>query len=171
VDSTPEGALASAVCSVTPTRRRRFFWAAWWSGPPAVAPFRKPDASNGGASSPEEALAEAERVAGRALSLVPAVWARAWTRVLQGGAPFTEREKRALAELASEPRGRPERPASAASVLGVSPAATPIELLRAYRKRALETHPDRGGEASAFRAVQAAYEKLSARAKRPRPRR
>src|SRR4029079_1450360 len=46
----PMSELASAVCSITLTQRRRFFWAAWWTAAPCEAPFRKPDASNGGAT-------------------------------------------------------------------------------------------------------------------------
>src|SRR4051812_25508749 len=43
--------LTTAVCSITATQRRRFFWAAWWTGAPCHAPFRRPDAANGGARS------------------------------------------------------------------------------------------------------------------------
>jgi hypothetical protein len=37
---------------------------------------------------------------------------------------------------------------------------TPEQLKDAYRIRAQETHPDRGGDPEEFRAVQAAYERL-----------
>jgi molecular chaperone DnaJ len=53
-------------------------------------------------------------------------------------------------------------------VLGLAPGAALVELKRAYRKRALETHPDQGGDAEAFQAVQRAYEKLTAPVKRRR---
>ena len=48
-------------------------------------------------------------------------------------------------------------------VLGVSPAATTAELRRAYRKLALEHHPDRAGPASAprFAQIAEAYRMLS----------
>jgi curved DNA-binding protein CbpA len=49
------------------------------------------------------------------------------------------------------------------SVLGVERLASPEELKRAFRRRALETHPDRGGDAAEFRAVHAAYEEALAR--------
>jgi curved DNA-binding protein CbpA len=42
-------------------------------------------------------------------------------------------------------------------VLGVSAAATMEELRRAYRRRLRETHPDTGGEAIEFHAVQVAW--------------
>jgi curved DNA-binding protein CbpA len=43
-------------------------------------------------------------------------------------------------------------------VLGVTAAATMEELRRAYRRRLRETHPDTGGEAVEFHAVQVAWE-------------
>lgn len=43
-------------------------------------------------------------------------------------------------------------------VFGVGPAVSQEELRRAYRRRARETHPDTGGTAAAFQAVQTAWE-------------
>jgi hypothetical protein len=149
--------LSTAVCSITPTQRRRFFWAAWWTAAPNYAPFRKPDASNGGAQSIEEALADAQRVAGRHLTAIEPYWAHAWNRMLRGEAPPAPKTSRT-------PRARKERtplPASAWEVLGLAPTASLVEVRKAYRRRALETHPDRGGDADRFREVQRAYEKLS----------
>ena len=48
--------------------------------------------------------------------------------------------------------------ASAYEVLGVDPTAPDDELRRAFRKRLRETHPDAGGDASAFIQVQRAWE-------------
>jgi hypothetical protein len=45
-------------------------------------------------------------------------------------------------------------------VLGVSSTATHDELRRAYRKLARETHPDTGGNAARFVAVQLAWERI-----------
>jgi ferredoxin len=45
-------------------------------------------------------------------------------------------------------------------VLGVDPDAGDAAVLDAYRERVKETHPDRGGSASEFRAVQEAYERI-----------
>ena len=150
--------LSTAVCSITPTQRRRFFWAAWWTGKPTHAPFRKPDASNGGAPSLEAALAEAERVAGRHLTLIEPYWARAFNRVLRGEAPPPPPQARA-ARARLRPMLEAARP-SAWSVLGLKPGASLLEVKRAFRKRALETHPDQGGDAVQFQEAQHAYEKL-----------
>ncbi len=153
--------LASAVVSIAPTQRRRFFWAAWWTSSPRYAPFQRPDASNGGCSSREAALKEAQKVAGRHLSVVEDHWAFAWKRVLRG-----EQSPQPPAEKPIRPRA--PAPMSAWALLGLAPGATLGELKRAYRQRALETHPDQGGEAEQFQRVQRAYEKLSAQLARKR---
>ena len=56
----------------------------------------------------------------------------------------------------------PDSPIAATpyGVLGVSSSATEDELRRAYRRRLRETHPDTGGVASEFNAVQLAWEKV-----------
>ena len=46
-------------------------------------------------------------------------------------------------------------------ILGLTFPFTLQDLKRAYRKRALETHPDSGGTAEAFRSVHTAYQTLS----------
>lgn len=156
--------LASAVVSITATARGRFFWAAWWTGAPSYAPFRRPDASNGGARTFEEALAEAERVAGRHLSPVEPYWARAFNRTLRGEAPPPP-------PVRKTPRAEPKAaPVSAWERLGLVPGASPREIKRAYRVKALEVHPDRGGSDEAFRDITRAYEKLLARPERSRRR-
>lgn len=50
--------------------------------------------------------------------------------------------------------------------LGVSPSATPDEIRKAYLKRAVQTHPDKGGNEEEFKGVQNAWERLSGK-KRP----
>jgi len=47
-------------------------------------------------------------------------------------------------------------------ILGLSEGASADSVRKAYRKRAFETHPDRGGTAAQFLTVQAAYEILTA---------
>ena len=138
--------LSVAVVSITGTKRRRFLWAAWWTGAPSRHPFRKPDASNGGAATPDLALMEAETVAGRSLSVIEAKWARAWNRTLRGMEPWTARD------FPDEPKVAASRPVAARAgepdslwtVLGVTPKATIAEIKLAFRKRALATHPDHG---------------------------
>jgi curved DNA-binding protein CbpA len=55
-----------------------------------------------------------------------------------------------------------ESPAAASpyEVLGVSPSASDDELRRAYRRLLRHTHPDVGGDAAAFHAVQVAWERV-----------
>eukprot|EP00435_Cladocopium_sp_Y103_P022344 s1218_g5.t1 len=45
-------------------------------------------------------------------------------------------------------------------VLGIQPGCNEEELRAAYKKRALETHPDKGGNVEEFRSVKTAYEAL-----------
>ena len=56
----------------------------------------------------------------------------------------------------------PDSPISATpyEVLGVSPTAGQDELRRAYRRLMRETHPDTGGNAARFTAVQLAWERI-----------
>ena len=150
--------LASAVCSITATQRKRFFWAAWWTAEPRERPFRKPDASHGGAPTLEAALAEAEVVAGRYLILVEPYWARAWTRVLRG-----ERAPPRPAPRAPKPARA--SPVSAWELLGLVSGASLADVKAAFRRRALETHPDHGGNPDDFRELHRAYERLVARAR------
>ncbi len=151
--------LATAVCSISATQRRRFFWAAWWSAEPCESPFRPPDASDGGASTLEAALAAAERRAGRYLLQVEPYWAWAWTRVLRGERP----PKRPVPRAARPARVQPR---TAWEVLGLAANASRVEIKAAFRRRALATHPDRGGDANAFRELHQAYERAIARAGR-----
>ena len=51
----------------------------------------------------------------------------------------------------------------------VSLRATADDLKRAFRQRALVTHPDRGGDAEAFRQVQRAFKEAQRRFASRRP--
>lgn len=152
--------LTTAVCSITKTQRRRFFWAAWWTGGPTFAPFRAPDASGGGARTEEEALAEAQQRAGRHLALITPYWARAFKCVLRGQpppAPPTPRSDHGPTVPAAD------KPRSAWTVLGVPADASLAQVKSAFRRRALETHPDQGGDAEQFRELAHAYQKVLAK--------
>ena len=163
--------LFVAAVSIAPTRRRRFLWAAWWTAPPASAPFRRPDASGGGARTYAEALQQAERAAGRPLVEVEGRWARAWARVLMGQPAFPERAGEGATAAA---RPLPPRPVHASiwQVLGVEPRATLEQIRAAFRRRVLVVHPDHGGDPEAFRSLRAAYDEALLRraraARRPR---
>ena len=62
----------------------------------------------------------------------------------------------------------PDSPISATpyEVLGVSPSAGQDELRRAYRRLLRQTHPDTGGDAARFVAVQTAWERIGTPAHR-----
>lgn len=45
--------------------------------------------------------------------------------------------------------------------LGIARDATPREILKAFRRKARETHPDRGGNTEEFVKIQKAYKILS----------
>jgi hypothetical protein len=167
--------LFAAGCSIAPTRRRRFLWAAWWTAPPTREPFRKPDAFQGGARTREEAFQEAALASPVHLIELESSWARAWANVLRGRSPWGARAAGRTAHpggtaTALRPRGPASRP-SVWSVLGVPSGASELEIKLAFRKRALETHPDRGGAAEAFHEVQRAYEEALRRMAAPRRRR
>ena len=51
-------------------------------------------------------------------------------------------------------------------LLGVDKKATDAEIKKAYRKKALKEHPDKGGDPDKFKEVTAAYEVLADREKR-----
>jgi hypothetical protein len=173
--------LFVASCSVTTTRRRRFMWVAWWTAPPAREPFRKPDAFSGGARSHEEALAQARRAAGVTLVEIEPSWARAWARLLIGRPPWgvgegaasnsahSRSSGRATTATTDSARGTATGPTSMWETLGITARATADELKRAFRQRALATHPDRGGDAEAFRQVQRAFKEAQRRIARRRP--
>jgi hypothetical protein len=155
--------------SVTRTKRRRLLWAAWWSGPPTREPFRKPDAANGGARNLDEARTQAERIAARPLVQLDGSWARAWGRLLQGEPAWPKAERKP--NRAPRSAARPDQALSVWTLLGVTSRASAADVRLAYRRRALELHPDRGGDPAQFRALHEAYEEALRRiARKPRQR-
>lgn len=165
-------ALFTPVYSVVATKRRRFFWAVWWEAPPEAEPFRKPDASSGGARSPEEARARAIEAAGAPCVEISSRWARAWTRVLRGEPAWPPPR---AGQSADTPRVI-EAPASgtrpwARAILGVPAGASADEIRSAFKKLALVTHPDQGGDALVFMDTKRAFDIALAAALAPRKRR
>jgi hypothetical protein len=154
-------AIFTGVVSVVPTRRRRFLWAAWWTAPPEADPFRRPDASSGGARTPREALDAACAAAGRGLVEIDGRWAGAWVRVQRGEAPFPKPKARAAAPEGEAARATGVSKGSRAwalGVLGLPKDATADAIKRAFRALALRTHPDRGGDSAAFLEAMRAQE-------------
>jgi hypothetical protein len=170
--------LFVAAVSIAPTRRRRFLWAAWWTAPPERDPFRKPDAAEGGARTRDEALRQAERVAGRRLVEIDARWARAWARIQLGQPPFPARataDPTTATASSTQPRLDRDPPlASIWQILGLTPQASVDDIRAAYRRQVLVLHPDHGGDPDRFRALKRAHDEALARrtraAKRPRRR-
>ncbi|MRG90656.1 J domain-containing protein [Polyangium spumosum] len=164
------------VVSITTTKRRRYLWCAWWTGEPTRAPFRKPDAFSGGARTLEEARKQAERAAGQPLREVEAIWARAFIRVQAGQPPFVDKKERSRREEPPPDDKRQKRRRFVPSVaepdtcpfvvLGLPRTASPDDIRRAFRRLALETHPDHGGDAASFIRVTWARDEATLRAKR-----
>ncbi|MDP1826155.1 MAG: DnaJ domain-containing protein [Archangium sp.] len=163
-EKTPVTGLSRGVFALAKTKRKRFLWCAWWTGEPTASPFRPPDAWGGGAFTREEAQALAERAAARPLSPVDDHWAGAWKRSLAGLAPFPKHTGRV-------PRasGSPPLSINPFEVLGLTGEATLDEVKLAFRKKALEHHPDQGGTTEAFLEVRRAWESIvKRRSRRPR---
>jgi len=157
--------LARAVYAIARTKRRRFLWCVWWSGEPTAKPFRPPDAWGGGAHTEEEAKLLAEKAAGMPLEQIDGHWAGAWKRVRAGLPAFPSRTARP-ATAASTAREERARPIDPHALLGVDASATLDELKAAFRTKALEHHPDRGGAPEQFMAVKRAYDTLVKRRER-----
>ena len=157
--------LSRGVYAIARTKRKRFLWCAWWTGEPTAKPFRPPDAWGGGARTEDEARVLAERAAGRPLEPVDGHWAGAWKRTLAGLKPFPT-------HTAREPSATTDRkPAVDPYVLLEIANDTPLDDVKtAFRKKALEHHPDRGGTAEAFMAIKRAYDTIVKRRGRRRSR-
>lgn len=53
-------------------------------------------------------------------------------------------------------------------ILGVSPGATEDEIKKAYRKKAMDSHPDKGGSEEEFQKINEAYEILTGKREEPK---
>lgn len=89
--------------------------------------------------------------------------------VLRGNPAFTKADE---AHLSGAPKVTKNEAAdgdrmSAWSILGIARDATSDEIKKAFRKKALETHPDRGGDPAVFRAVERAYARALSKQAKP----
>ena len=74
----------------------------------------------------------------------------------------TKKRKRATGRQSQGPSSRQPPPSFVKyNILGVPKHATFLEIKRAYRGKALQFHPDKGGDPELFRKIQVAYEILS----------
>jgi molecular chaperone DnaJ len=53
-------------------------------------------------------------------------------------------------------------------ILGVNPGATEDEIKKAYRKKAMDSHPDKGGSEEEFQKINEAYEILTGKREEPK---
>jgi DnaJ domain len=157
--------LSRGVYAIARTKRKRYLWCAWWTGEPTAKPFRPPDAWGGGARTEDEARVLAERAADRPLEPVDGHWAGAWKRTLAGLKPFPTHAVR-------EPSATTDRakPVDPFVLLGIANDAPLEDIKTAFRKKALEHHPDRGGTAEAFMMIKRAYDAIVKRRHRRRSR-
>ncbi len=135
-----------------------------------MKPFRRPDAWGGGAKTEDEARALAEKAAGRPLLLVDGHWAGAWKRVLADRPPFPTKSQREVSpqEAAESSAATKPRPVDPYALLEVAATASAEDVKAAFRKKALEHHPDRGGTPEAFMAMKRAYDAITKRRARKR---
>ena len=162
--SDPASGLSRGVYAIARTKRKRYLWCAWWTGEPTAKPFRPPDAWGGGARTEDEAHALAERAAGRPLEAVDVHWAGAWKRTLAGLKPFPTHAARDPTAATTERR----KPVDPFVLLGIASDAPLDDVKTAFRKKALEHHPDHGGSPEAFMRMKRAYDAIVKRRARRR---
>lgn len=94
--------------------------------------------------------AQGQKAAGRALVVREA-----------GEAGLGQPGASCAAPAAGAPPTPQAAPGSHYQLLGVPPEASTADIRRAYRRRLVETHPDKGGDPAAFQALQAAFAVLA----------
>lgn len=80
--------------------------------------------------------------------------------------PFDEMPGGMPGGMPGRQRREPANTTELYEVLGVEKTAKPAEIKKAYRKQALQKHPDKGGDPEEFKKIQAAYEVLKDEEKR-----
>ncbi len=154
--------MRAAVYSVSTAGGGRAKWAAWWGDRPTRRRFVPPDAR--GEAVDEHAARQAvfaalSRARGvtswREVAPLYAVAADRWARGIDPVFPG-DRPRREPEPSARIVRG--DVPLEALEVLGLEPPVTLDEAREAYRRRALERHPDRGGSHEEMLAVNEAWE-------------
>jgi hypothetical protein len=155
-------------------------WGCWWSGNPKTERGRKPDAYGGAPTKAEveEIVRRHAATRGVPFELKPLSHSYAFDvrDMMRGGPP---RSRRPPVEMPPRPApGTPEwaqwcADADAAwerfraslkprpdpfSALGITARATEADVRRAFRRLALVHHPDRGGDAEAFKALNGHYQ-------------
>lgn len=86
-----------------------------------------------------------------------------------GGFPFEEFAGMHGGGMPGGGRGGPPKEVDNSKyydLIGVGKQATEQEIKKAYRKKALKEHPDKGGDPEKFKEITAAYDVLSDREKR-----
>ncbi|MGZ3419857.1 MAG: hypothetical protein ACXWUG_13195 [Polyangiales bacterium] len=137
----------------------RSFWAAWWTVLPSRARFVPPDARgeavdvHAAKQAAFEAFAKARGVTG--WREVDATYATAADRWARGIDPvFPGDKKRAVPKLDASL----DLPDDVREILDLRGPATLESAREAYRRRALELHPDRGGTHEQMLALNRAWE-------------
>ena len=151
-DAAPSGFYA--VCSTG--RAGGYFWAAWWTSS-GLATSPKPDA-HGLTERVEDAHAQARAAILKAKGAqakvlrLDADLALEAARVVLPRVDWRERERRE--EQANHGWRRPApAPRAWLGVLGLTWPCTAAEVRKAYRRLALQHHPDRGGSVEGFTRI------------------
>lgn len=145
----------------SPTQRGRATWAAWWTVRPTRARFVPADAR--GEAVDEHAARQAAFAA-----FAKARGCTSWSEIAPIFAVAAERWSRNVEPVFPGDRRRVAKPIDAPldlsddarEVLGLSGPVTLESARDAYRKRALELHPDRGGSHEAMLQLNAVWERI-----------
>ena len=165
VETTPDGFYA--VCAIGRGGVPGFFWASWWTTT-GLAASPRPDA-HGLADRVEDAHARARAAIlgargprasvlrlDAALAVEAARVVRPASRGYVAGEEWWGEDPRRHAHRRAPPAA--PAPRTWPEVLGLSWPCSAADVRRAYRRLALQRHPDRGGTDAAFHALTQAYD-------------